>query len=279
MRFKSILIIVLSVVLFFGGCTHPIKPIIQNLNTPKPPTEELKIVSVNANDGLTNVGKIKLETKLARTEINEPPKLQLRFDNIDKYSDDMAKELTIIVQSVTTANAKLQDMVDQSENQNDVINGLRDQIVDRDEKITKLESSLAEKMTWIFVTGIVGGIIGIVVGVFLTLQGNVKLGPSLAIIGGLLAGLSWGFQEWGGVIGIVTLILTAIFLLFTLYSKRKHLYETVSGLESAKADLPVEAVNVLKKYLHAAQSPDTEKEIKRLQTFNNNTAASITKNV
>lgn len=213
------------------------------------------------------------QTRDARAE-SPAPAVVKHLDAIDTLAVVQVAEAAKIDAVATTATEKIDAAKAEREQ---LASDLAAATKRADKAEGELKSATAATLSKWFVLGILGGVATMAVGVFLVFHGNAKLGASLATSGASLAGCCWAFRQWGDIIALCALGVAVIGLGFAVFLKRRMLAEVVSGIESAKTSIPASALSTLRSYLHAAQSPETEKEIAKLQTLNNSTAASLTK--
>jgi hypothetical protein len=285
MKYKALFIIanffaIVNILFLLFSCGTPRPPVKDSLTTPRPPSAELYSVDIAGQECAAAAVAIHEQTARARIQ----PTVAATAPNlaaIDQQADRVTAAAAKIDAAGDSAAAQLlalkdwqAEVAEREKELNSLYTAAKGDGEKAREELKQLKSSSSLRMlAW----GIGAGVLAVAAGAFLLFQGAGKIGGSVAVAGLCLAGSCWAFRSWGDWIALGCLAVAIGGTAVVVYLKRQSLYQVVSGLESAKVNIPVDVLDTIKGYLHAAQSPATETEIAALQKINSATPATIAK--
>ncbi len=267
-------ILIMMILLFFlcSSCIFSGKEEIK----PTPPTPvktDLAVESANiaksknsiaeeASSIKTQASSIKSDTESGKKQAPGIP----QWDSISKSADaidssgnnliEESKKLGTIEVNVSTAKSEVDALNELSKSYNANVKQLQEEMKKQQKEIASYKDGVKKRqqMIWMGVSGICA--IGLLLGIFLAVYANPKLGTSLAISCAIMACVSYFMAAYAllvAIVGGIFLLGLVTYSVHYLYINKKALEETVKSFEKVKEN--------------GIKDPEIEKSVNDLQSL------------
>jgi len=241
--------------------------------TPTPVKTDLAVESANLakskNAIATEASSIKVQASSIKTD-TESGKKQApnipQWDSIVKSANSIdtsgnalieeTKKLGTVEVSINTAKSEVDALNELSKSYDVNVKQLQEQMKKQDKEIASYKDGVKKRqqMIWMGVSGVCA--IGLLLGIFLAVYANPKLGTSLAISCAIMACVSYFMAAYAlivAIVGGVFLLGLVAYSAHYLYVNRKALEETVKSFEKVKEN--------------GIKDPEIEKSVNDLQSL------------